>query len=115
MDLDSFLVSLYVLVDDWWHQGGNDILYALGGHDNLLSVEGKDWVLGGNERRASGGDKILMGEPGNDRHWGGIGSDTVLGGTGNDFVQTSNKLRAARNRCYKLDVIKPLLETFWLQ
>ena len=46
-----------------------DILYALGGRDNLLGGEGKGWVLGGNERRASGGDKTLAGGPGNDGHW----------------------------------------------
>lgn len=70
--------------------GANDVLFALGGRDNLLGGEGKDWALGGNERRPFGGDKILLGGPGNDGVVGGIGSDKLLGGSGNDFLLGDN-------------------------
>src|SRR5918997_1784932 len=52
--------------DNLLGKGGNDVLYALAGKDNLLGGEGKDYVLGGNERRPFGGDKTLVGGPGND-------------------------------------------------
>jgi Ca2+-binding RTX toxin-like protein len=65
---------------------GDDVLYRLGGRDNLLGGEGTDWVFGGNERRAQGGDKNLLGGPGNDGVIGGDGSDNALGGEGNDSV-----------------------------
>ena len=64
----------------------NDVLFGLGGRDNLLGGKGKDWVLGGNERRAQGGDKNLVGGPGNDGVLGGEGTDYVLGGSGNDLA-----------------------------
>ncbi len=54
--------------------------------DNLLGGEGKDWVLGGNQRRALGGEKTLVGGSGNDGVPGSTGSDIVVGGSGNDYV-----------------------------
>src|SRR5215211_5441051 len=73
--------------DNLLGNGANDVLYALGGNnDNLLGAEGKDWVLGGDEHRAFGGDKNLAGGPGNDGLYGGLGSDNVVGGSGNDFL-----------------------------
>jgi hypothetical protein len=71
--------------DNLLGKGGNDILYALAGNDNLQGGEGKDWLLTG-ERRFQGGDKNLVGGPGNDGILGGLGSDNALGGPGNDFV-----------------------------
>ncbi len=54
--------------------------------DNLLGGEGKDWLLGGNQRRALGGEKTLLGSSGNDGVPGSTGSDIVVGGSGNDHV-----------------------------
>ena len=76
--------------DNLLGRGGDDVLFGLGGSDNLLGEEGKDWVFGGNERRPSGGDKNMVGGPGNDGVQGGIGSDNALGGSGNDFVHGDN-------------------------
>ena len=67
-------------------RGGQDDLFGLGGRDNLEGGAGKDWVLGGNERRPSGGDKNLLGGPGNDGVLGGRGSDNVSGEAGDDWV-----------------------------
>jgi Ca2+-binding RTX toxin-like protein len=67
-------------------KGGNDVLFALAGRDHLVGGEGKDWLLGGNERRSFGGDKTLVGGPGNDGVQGGLGADTLLGASGDDFV-----------------------------
>ncbi len=67
-------------------RGGQDDLFGLGGRDNLEGGAGKDWVLGGNERRPSGGDKNLVGGPGNDGVLGGRGSDNVSGDEGDDWV-----------------------------
>ena len=52
----------------------------------MLGGEGKDWVLGGNEERPLGGDKNLVGGPGNDGVLGGTGADKLVGGSGNDEV-----------------------------
>jgi Ca2+-binding RTX toxin-like protein len=52
-------------------------------------AEGKDWVLGGNEQRPLGGDKNLVGGPGNDGVLGGEGSDNLTGNSGNDAVNGS--------------------------
>jgi len=76
--------------DNLLGRGANDVLFGLGGSDNLLGEEGKDWLLGGNERRPGGGDKNLVGGPGNDGVQGGLGSDNALGGSGNDFVHGDN-------------------------
>ncbi|HEY6580547.1 MAG TPA: hypothetical protein VIZ60_05390 [Rubrobacter sp.] len=38
-------------------KGVNDVLFGLGGRDDLLGGVGKDWVLGGNERLLLEGDK----------------------------------------------------------
>src|SRR5918993_5362221 len=65
--------------DNLLGNGANDVLFALGGRDKLLGGEGKDWVLGGNERRPFGGDKTLVGGPGNDGVPGSKGSDIVVG------------------------------------
>jgi Ca2+-binding RTX toxin-like protein len=73
-------------VDNLLGRGGNDALFGFCGRDNMLGGEGKDWVLGGNEQRPLGGDKNLVGGPGNDGVQSGSGSDNVLGGSGNDFV-----------------------------
>ena len=67
-------------------RGGNDDLFGLDGRDNLLGGEGKDNVLGGGERRPGGGDKNLVGGPGNDFVGTGKGSDNAVGGDGNDFL-----------------------------
>jgi Ca2+-binding RTX toxin-like protein len=73
--------------DNLLGNGANDVLYALGGNnDNLLDGEGRDWVFGGNEDRALGGDKNLVGGPGNDGVIGGEGSDNLTGNSGNDVV-----------------------------
>jgi len=69
--------------DNLLGNGANDVLFAPGGTDNLLG--GKDWTLGGNERRPQGGDKTLVGGAGDDGVQGGLGSDTLLGGSGDDF------------------------------
>jgi Ca2+-binding RTX toxin-like protein len=76
--------------DNLLGNGANDVLFALGGKDNLVGAEGKDWVLGGDERRPFGGDKTLIGGPGNDGVNGGVGSDIVLGGAGNDYLIGDN-------------------------
>ena len=47
-------------------RGGNDTLLSLAGYDDLLGGRGNDWVLGTNEQRALGGNKNLVGGPGND-------------------------------------------------
>lgn len=76
--------------DNLLGKSGNDVLLALGGKDNLLGQKGKDWTLGGNEHRPFGGDKNMVGGPGNDGVQGGLGADTLLGGPGNDFVHGDN-------------------------
>jgi hypothetical protein len=43
-------------------------------------------VLGGDERRIGGGDKILSGDLGNDAVIAGRGSEIALGGAGNDLL-----------------------------
>lgn len=62
----------------------------MGGGDNLLGWEGKDWVFGGDEERPRGGDKNSVGGPGNDGVLGGEGSDNLLGASGNDLVNGDN-------------------------
>ncbi len=54
-----------------------------------MGGEGKDNVLGGNERRPKGGDKVLDGGSGNDLVRSGVGSDNAVGGRGNDFLNES--------------------------
>jgi len=58
----------------------------------LLGGPGKDALLGGNERRPLGGDKNLVGGPGNDIVIAGKGSDNAVGGDGNDLL-VDNGLR----------------------
>jgi Ca2+-binding RTX toxin-like protein len=74
-------------------KGGNDRLFSLAGKDNLLGGAGKDVVFGGrivgsccDDNDFSGGDKNVVGGPGNDEVDGGRGSDNVLGGRGNDIM-----------------------------
>jgi Ca2+-binding RTX toxin-like protein len=73
--------------------GGNDILFSLAGRDNLLGGPGKDVVWGGRivgsccqDNDFSGGDKNVLGGPGNDDVNGGRGSDNIVGGRGNDIM-----------------------------
>jgi len=73
------LASGVALAVDRIGTNGPDTLRGTNGADNLL---GK----GGNEQRPLGGDKNLVGGPGNDGVQSGGGADNVLGGSGNDFV-----------------------------
>jgi len=72
--------------DNLLGKGGNDKLFGLAGRDNLLCGSGKEMVVGGNERRLSGGDKNLVGGSGNDEILGGLDVDNILGEEGNDLV-----------------------------
>src|SRR5215213_8939560 len=66
---------------------GPNTLRGTNGADNLL---GKGGLAGGNERRPFGGDKNLVGGPGNDGVQGGIGADNLFGVSGDDFVHGDN-------------------------
>src|SRR5215213_5563566 len=72
---------------------GNDRLFSLAGRDALLGGPGKDVVFGGRivgsccqDNDFSGGDKNVLGGPGNDDVNGGRGSDNIVGGRGNDLL-----------------------------
>jgi Ca2+-binding RTX toxin-like protein len=47
-------------------------------------------VLGGKRQHPSGGEKTLVGGPGNDGVQAGIGSSNLLGGPGDDYVHGDN-------------------------
>jgi Ca2+-binding RTX toxin-like protein len=86
--------------------GGNNVLFSLAGRDTLLGEKGKDWVLGGDEHRAFGGDKNLVGGAGNDGVLGGEGSDNLLGSSGNDFADGgpgSDNILGGEGNDYLLD------------
>ena len=62
-----------------------------------MGGDGKDNVLGGDERRAGGGDKNLAGGTGNDFVIGGKGSDNIVGGDGNDLLVDGNLRESSRD------------------
>src|SRR5829696_1686877 len=82
--------------DNLLGRGGNDVLLGLGGSDNLLGEEGKDWVLGGNEVNPQGGDKNLLGGPGNDG-FREFSRDVLSGGSGNDVIDAWHKPAAVQD------------------
>ena len=57
---------------------GNDVIVALGGHDNVFGGKGDDLICAGD-----GADKV-EGQNGNDVVFGGNGPDKLIGGLGND-------------------------------
>ncbi len=59
---------------------GADIIYGLGGNDNLSGIAGDDEIYGG-----SGKDKLYGGD-GNDTIDGGSGKDKLHGGNGDDVL-----------------------------
>ena len=77
-------------------KGENDRIFSLAGKDTLIGGPDKDWVWGGGIRSShrtvgvdytsSGGEKKLVGGPGNDVLWGGKGSDIAAGNKGNDLL-----------------------------
>ena len=77
-------------------KGENDRIFSLAGKDTLIGGPDKDWVWGGGIRSShrtvgvdytsSGGEKKLVGGPGNDVLWGGKGSDIAAGNKGNDLM-----------------------------
>ncbi|NGN45005.1 hypothetical protein G6N74_28520 [Mesorhizobium sp. CGMCC 1.15528] len=59
-------------------QSENDVLFGLGGDDNINGGAGHDYLYGGK------GDDALRGSAGNDSLRGEDGNDTLIGGEGND-------------------------------
>jgi Ca2+-binding RTX toxin-like protein len=57
-----------------------EVLYGLGGDDELFGASGDDYIYGGN-----GDDLYLSGGGGNDVLVGGAGNDDLDGGTGDDY------------------------------
>jgi Ca2+-binding RTX toxin-like protein len=68
---------------------GDDIVYGVGGDDNLSGLAGDDVLHGGNNNDTLNGnedDDILFGEANNDTLSGGVGFDQLYGGSGNDTL-----------------------------
>jgi Ca2+-binding RTX toxin-like protein len=70
--------------------GTNDLIYGLGGGDEIDIYNGNDTVYAGTGNdtiidRGTGNDR-MYGEDGNDAFYVGLGNDTVSGGAGTDRV-----------------------------
>jgi Ca2+-binding RTX toxin-like protein len=74
-------------------RGGNDVLYANGGHDSVLGGDGDDRLHGNRGRdtiEGGNGDDTIGGGDGRDVLIGGLGADVMNGGAGRDtFAYTS--------------------------
>lgn len=69
--------------------GGDDMINAMGGGDNVACGAGRDTVNGGtgSDRIYGEADKdVLNGDAGNDRLFGGAGADDLSGGAGADTL-----------------------------
>jgi hypothetical protein len=68
---------------------GNDKLFGDGGNDDLYADEGDDQLSGGDGNdilHADEGNDWISGDAGQDQIFGGPGRNTILGGTGRDFA-----------------------------
>jgi Ca2+-binding RTX toxin-like protein len=68
---------------------GDDVIYGLGGDDQLSGGEGDDGVMGGagaDVLYGNGGNDLLVGGAGDDALAGGAGADVLRGSAGNDTL-----------------------------
>jgi len=74
---------------DWGDASTKDIIYGLGGNDQIDGGSGDDELHGGdgNDSLMGGdGNDILWGDDGNDFLWGDGGADILIGGAGDDTI-----------------------------
>ncbi|MCX2766816.1 calcium-binding protein [Pseudoalteromonas sp. B530] len=75
------------------NRGEHDVLYGLGGDDELKGESGNDELYGGRGKDTLHGDSghdALLGDEGNDTLDGGSGDDVIYGGAGDDTIYGSS-------------------------